>query len=512
METKRSTNFKKVDTLLRINKNNNFEKTKQSFSAEEIIKKELLTKSATSPSKRNYLQKAKPVLAFLFTYAAIMILVISFLQPDIIMGKKNTSKDIQFKEESVKVTNIKNESKIQTIKKANNSTEKKITKSNTTNTKNKSNEKNSTKNSSSTTKLAIGGSSQITGWEKKTSGTTEDLLAVAVGDQNTAWAVGKNGVICKTTDGGSTWTAQTYTPTGGGSVSEFIDISAVDTNNVWILGYVTGTSPASNNIILKSTNGGNTWTQYLDTNLGTSKTLTSISAGDANNIWAVGMDGTITHTSDGGSNWTLQSLPGGATTYLYDVEAVNKDVVWTGGDGGNIYKTTNSGTSWTLQNSEVTTTIQQFSAVNENVVWARYIADDKLLKTIDGGTNWTTVSFQPFLAYAPSYISAVDQNVVWGVMHGEINYTSDGYTQNYSYESTDVYLTAIDAISQNKAIAVGNGGGIILATPPSPPPSPGPEPEQQKQLVTTGSSISVIGLFVVLIMLSTVLFIKKKRI
>jgi photosystem II stability/assembly factor-like uncharacterized protein len=48
-----------------------------------------------------------------------------------------------------------------------------------------------------------------TTWTSKSSGTTEDLMAISFVDANNGWIVGWEGTILKTTDGGSTWNPQT---------------------------------------------------------------------------------------------------------------------------------------------------------------------------------------------------------------------------------------------------------------------------------------------------------------
>jgi len=49
------------------------------------------------------------------------------------------------------------------------------------------------------------------GWVSQTSGTTELLYGVFFTDANTGTAVGVRGTILRTTDGGATWTSKTQT-------------------------------------------------------------------------------------------------------------------------------------------------------------------------------------------------------------------------------------------------------------------------------------------------------------
>jgi len=61
---------------------------------------------------------------------------------------------------------------------------------------------------------------------------------------------------------------------------------------------------------------------------------------------AVGSNGIIIHTSDGGLIWTLQNSGITDGSYLYDVKFVDSLIGYTIGDGGIILKTINGGLSW----------------------------------------------------------------------------------------------------------------------------------------------------------------------
>jgi photosystem II stability/assembly factor-like uncharacterized protein len=62
--------------------------------------------------------------------------------------------------------------------------------------------------------------------------------------------------------------------------------------------------------------------------------------------WAVGNNGTIVHTGDGGANWAAQ--PGGTGT-LRGVAFVDASNGWAVGDGGTIVHTSDGGAHWAAQ-------------------------------------------------------------------------------------------------------------------------------------------------------------------
>ena len=60
--------------------------------------------------------------------------------------------------------------------------------------------------------------------------------------------------------------------------------------------------------------------------------------------WAVGQEGTILKTSNGGNSWIQQNS--GTATNLRSVFFLNDQLGWIGGQNGIIIKTTNGGDHW----------------------------------------------------------------------------------------------------------------------------------------------------------------------
>ena len=104
--------------------------------------------------------------------------------------------------------------------------------------------------------------------------------------------------VLGTTDGGVTWNEQNHGGLDGNNVC------VVDASTVWAV---------SDTTIQRTTNGGASWDQSTSP----PDTL-GISAVDSQQAWAVSreLNGTILHTSDGGTSWVEltelngESLPG----------------------------------------------------------------------------------------------------------------------------------------------------------------------------------------------------------
>lgn len=154
-----------------------------------------------------------------------------------------------------------------------------------------------------------------TNWTAQTSGTSQDLFGVTFSDANNGWAIGSFGTTLHTIDGGTHWTGQ-----------------------------ATGTSPLPRGTALNVPVGNG-----LGVNVNTNLALNGLEFADAFNGWAVGNLGMIMHTVDGGANWTSQNS--GTNQDLFGVGFTDIFNGWAVGSHGTILQTTDGGANWTAQNS-----------------------------------------------------------------------------------------------------------------------------------------------------------------
>ena len=127
-------------------------------------------------------------------------------------------------------------------------------------------------------------------WTPQNSGVTVTLNDVFFPDNQTGWAVGNDGVIVNTTDGGQTWNAQTS------GVTEILRaVFFIDTNTGWAVG------GSINKTMIKTTDGGSNWQSIAASNI-FSNLMYDIAFADANTGWLATFD-SIYMTSDGGTTW-----------------------------------------------------------------------------------------------------------------------------------------------------------------------------------------------------------------
>jgi photosystem II stability/assembly factor-like uncharacterized protein len=135
-------------------------------------------------------------------------------------------------------------------------------------------------------------------------------------------------------------------------------------------------------------NGSNA--QWISQNSGTSNDLYSICGLDENNIYIWGNNNVLLKTTNGGNNWTVINT--GITYPLVRCHFININTGWA--SLHKIYKTTNGGLNWTMQtNYDSTYSFTWFYFINEQTGWitcSRYImpAQGGILYTTNGGTNW----------------------------------------------------------------------------------------------------------------------------
>ncbi|HET6893611.1 MAG TPA: SBBP repeat-containing protein [Pyrinomonadaceae bacterium] len=217
-----------------------------------------------------------------------------------------------------------------------------------------------------------------------------NALAVDPGNSNVVYAGTITGVF-KSTNGGANWNM-----TGGGSPStapQFTNTIAIDPSNTDII------YAGASNGVLKSTNGGGV---YVQKNTGI--TIPSINAIAIDPITPTTLyAGTIFgifKSTNGGDNWS--AVNNGLSFSLPRVNEVvidpsNPNIVYIGTNRG-MFKTTNGGGLWTSINSgpigfgpPITALV--IDPLNPLILYAAAsFVSDIVVKTVDGGANWTASS------------------------------------------------------------------------------------------------------------------------
>lgn len=115
------------------------------------------------------------------------------------------------------------------------------------------------------------------------------------------------------------------------------------------------------------------------------------------------------------AQWTVQTS--GSTQLLYSVSAVDNNVVWACGAAGTVLRTTNGGTNWTsVGAAPVTGALYNIFGIDQSTALVTGSATNAVVwKTTNGGASWNQVFIQP-----GGFINVIEINAVGtGFMQGD---------------------------------------------------------------------------------------------
>lgn len=278
-----------------------------------------------------------------------------------------------------------------------------------------------------------------------------DLYAVQYLNNNTIFCAGA--ALVKTQNGGASWSVLDLKDQSGADIlaSTFLDVHFFDANT----GVATGSIYLSNTeCIFRTTNGGANWTLVSSNNDGDwPRRLDDMDFPSASVGYAVGSNGRILKTQNGGVSWVPQSS--GVNWHLHSVDFVSVTTGFAVGDGG-ILRTTNGGNTWTkaYQSPSFWRDIDMWDASNGSA-----ISDEgPVVRTTDGGNTWLQIASVPS-AEAVALFSTTDIMIL--TSSGAIRSDSGGaYWEYYQYPGS-VWLHNA-ALSGNKGCVVGDDGNLWL--------------------------------------------------
>ena len=243
-------------------------------------------------------------------------------------------------------------------------------------------------------------------WIRVPSPTTKWLYKCVFTDSQNAWVVGDSGAIIHTSNGGNNWVLQNST------INYFIeDVFFLNVYTGWAIAndyFYTGTT------ILKTTNSGANWTanRYPDT----TKVIYTVHYLDSLNGYLGGYAGLILKTSDGGNTWAQQYIDSNIIAY-FPIEKFafyNPEKALACGGvidiSGVIWTTTNYGARW-----------KAFAAAPEPLYFIMYRDSLKtyacggdfeyggsFIRSYDGGKEWEYLPMNIFgvaqkLAFRTNY-------------------------------------------------------------------------------------------------------------
>ncbi len=209
-----------------------------------------------------------------------------------------------------------------------------------------------------------------------------DLNSVCCTDDDHAWACGDSGVVLRTSNGGETW-ALAQVPSTSVQLS---DISFPTST----LGFACGNSPAYPyaGAVYRTTDGGATWADCTPSLSPAVRMLRSIDFADGMRGVAVGNQGEIIRTIDGGNSWVRLSE---TSNNLNCVRFADSETGYAAGNSGTILRFDFTGDSWSTQFSATNGNLNTLFALNPDTAWAAGW-NGTVVRTWNSGDNWNKIA------------------------------------------------------------------------------------------------------------------------
>ncbi len=283
-------------------------------------------------------------------------------------------------------------------------------------------------------------------WVEQNSGTTNDLFGVYFTDANHGVAVGLNGIILRTINGGQLW-QNASSPTSNHLVTVCFPSPGV--------GYAAGFGGT----IVKSVNGGNNWTLL---NSGTLSYINSLHFFNDTAGFAAGENDLIIYTNDGGNTWTPRTNGTNSNQNIYKLSFVSPQIGYAAISENpyhGVLKTTDGGNSW-LKDTLGFNMPFSVCFIDANTGFA-VGSFNHIWKTVNGGQKWTATDSSNGGCYYDVFFSNPATGYIIGDQ-GMIKKTTN-VGSNWQQETTNT-ISSLRSIYFTDALngyAVGLNGTIL---------------------------------------------------
>ena len=216
-------------------------------------------------------------------------------------------------------------------------------------------------------------------------------------DEDHGWSVGQHSSTMYTTDGGNTWMERDdETADCMLHAVRFID----DDRGLKVCGVG----------VFSSADGGANWTDLDVDEVSSPNSVTLVEDGSDVLAWVVGNDGEVAFSDDAfdGDSYQVQSTP--TTERLDDVTFVDADTGFAVGRDGTVIATTDGGDTWVEQDSTVDSALKGVGFFDGDTGWA-VGTDGVIIGTVDGGDTWSVQ--RSGMDRSLWSISVVDEDTAW---------------------------------------------------------------------------------------------------
>lgn len=211
-------------------------------------------------------------------------------------------------------------------------------------------------------------------WFEQDTPANDQLFGVCFVNTLIGWAVGANGTIIHTVDGGASWEMQEPPEDYRTSLT---DIFCVDNSTAYISGSIGGPPFDTQGTVLKTMNGGDTWTPL---EFGWVDILERAFFFNRTTGFVSGLEG-VYKTTTGGASWEITSTEGAFAIFMLD-----EVLGWADGGPWYIQKTDTRGDSWFEYDTDTPLGARGIYFINATHGW--FVGNNLIRYTTDGGETW----------------------------------------------------------------------------------------------------------------------------
>jgi photosystem II stability/assembly factor-like uncharacterized protein len=241
-------------------------------------------------------------------------------------------------------------------------------------------------------------------------------------------------------------------------------------SNLWDVQFLNsklGFAVGSEGVILKTIDGGNNWKIKPS---GTIKTLVSVCFLDSLTGFVIS-NTELFKTNDGGASWFLQDTVNNGLT---NIQFVSQDTGYIAGIG-KFLMTSDRGDNWIKHMGTPYIAVNSFYATDFKTLYLGG-ADFLILKSVDGGENWFVShnntsygAFESLFFTSKNVGYAAGGSFAQGFFYGIISKTTDGgLNWSSSWHSSSTLggngISAVYFANENIGYAASNGGDLIKTT------------------------------------------------
>lgn len=276
------------------------------------------------------------------------------------------------------------------------------------------------------------------GWNRIQAGINDNLIGLSVINKDTIRITSATSLF-SSNDGGRSWQS-----------SLISGIQITDSHfTSGKIGHVVGL----NGIILKTTDGGQSWNIKLTSNVIPSNFL-RVTFVTKNLGFATRAHSELYRTIDGGETWTRTGFNADAG---YSIHFVNENVGFVAGEHGAIHKTTDGGVTWDWVGFDGriwANDINSIFFVNEKHGYATGMRG-RIIRTFDGGATWEQYS----VTYNQiSQLEFPSQTTGYALLWNSILRTENGGRDWAKTANPEVsYISGIDFVTNEIGYAAGGG-------------------------------------------------------